>query len=97
MPTSVHEGFIQLLEVKIMDQLRKIRYTHDSAAVLLEKIKPMGSVSIRLEDGSRHGPDAQFRHRDAKYPGVIVEVANTQQKKHLPSLADDYIVNSSGK
>lgn len=97
MSNSVHEGFIQLLEVGIMDQLRKIRDTHDSAAVLLEKIKPMGSVSIRLEDGSRHDPDAQFRHRDAKYPGVIIEVANTQQKKHLPSLADDYIVNSSGK
>ena len=26
----------------------------------------------------------------------MIEVANTQQKKHLPRLADDYIVQSSG-
>ena len=79
---------------KIMGQLWKIRDTHDSAAVLLEKINWMGSTSIRLEDGVRHDPDGQFRHQDARYPGEVIEVANTQQKKHLPRLADDYIQSS---
>ena len=49
-----------------------------------------------MKDGVRHAPDAQFRHQDARYPGVVIEVANTQQKKHLPRLADDYIVESRG-
>ena len=83
--TSVHQGLIGSLVSKIMGQLWKIRDTHDSAAVLLEKINWMGSTSIRLEDGVRHDPDGQFRHQDARYPGEVIEVANTQQKKHLPS------------
>lgn len=97
MPTSVHEGLIQFLGSEIMGQLRKIRdTTHGSAALLLGKIESMGSTSIHLDDGVRHDPDAQFRHEDACYPGVVIEVANTQQKKNLPRLADDYIVQSSG-
>lgn len=80
MPTSVHEGLIQSFGLEIMGQLWKTRDTHDSAAVLLGKIQSMGSTSIRLKDGVRHDPDASFRHHDARYPGVVIEVANTQQK-----------------
>ena len=96
MPASVHEGLIESLMLEMLGQLWKIRDTHDSAAMLLGKIKPMGSPSIRLKDGLRNDPDAQFQHQDARYPGVVIKVANTQQKKHLPRLAVNCIVQSYG-
>jgi hypothetical protein len=71
-----------------MSQLSKLRETHDSAALLLDKIQWMGSTSIGLQDGTRRDPDAQFWHENARYPGLVIEVANTQQRKKLPNLAD---------
>jgi hypothetical protein len=90
MSISIHDG------LEIMSQLSKIREPHDSAAVLLDKIQWMGSTSIRLQDGTRRDPDTQSWHENARYPGLVIEVANTEQRKNLPKLADQYIFQSSG-
>ena len=42
---------------------------------------------------SKHEPDASFYHRDARYPGVIIEVAYLQTKKKLGRLAKDYLLD----
>ena len=44
----------------------------------------------------RREPDAQFQHRDAEYPGVVLEVSYSQYGKDLTKLAWDYIQYSNG-
>lgn len=42
-------------------------------------------------------PDATFFHRgseQANYPTLVLEVSYSQQRKHLPRLADNYIIGS---
>ncbi|KAG4024933.1 hypothetical protein MFRU_078g00040 [Monilinia fructicola] len=41
-------------------------------------------------------PDEQFQHKDALYPGVIFEVACSQNQKSLDKIAWDYIQYSNG-
>lgn len=45
-------------------------------------------------------PDSQFKHENAKFPGVVIEVAFSQSQKDggkdLGKLAEQYIVESSG-
>jgi hypothetical protein len=43
---------------------------------------------------SKYKPDASFWHKDARYPGVIIEVAYSQMKKRLHWLAEDYLLDS---
>jgi hypothetical protein len=43
---------------------------------------------------SKYEPDASFRHKDARYPSVIIEVAYSQKKKRLSRLADNYLLDS---
>ncbi|KAF4547270.1 Hypothetical protein D9617_49g041310 [Elsinoe fawcettii] len=45
---------------------------------------------------SKYEPDASFRHKDARYPGVIVEVAVAQKGKSLERLAENYLLDSDG-
>jgi len=42
----------------------------------------------------RHGPDAAFGDRKDKFPGVVLEVAYSQQRKNLRDLAERYILGS---
>lgn len=44
----------------------------------------------------RREPDAQFQHRGAEYPGVVIEISYTQNGKDLSKLAWDYITYSNG-
>ncbi|KAK3357161.1 hypothetical protein B0T25DRAFT_149202 [Lasiosphaeria hispida] len=48
-----------------------------------------------MEEGP-HCPDASYAHKDAKKHGVIVEVSNSQKRRDLKYLADDYILGSHG-
>jgi len=41
-------------------------------------------------------PDAEFKHEDACWPGVIIEVSYSQKTKALPRVADNYILETNG-
>jgi hypothetical protein len=43
---------------------------------------------------SKNEPDPLFKHEDAEFLGVIVEVVYSQNKAHLRRLAKDYILNA---
>lgn len=43
-----------------------------------------------------HEPDAAFTHRNAQWPGIIIEVSFSQKNKSLKGLAEDYILGSDG-
>ena len=101
MPTSIHEMFIAGVEEAIYSQLRLIRDGLNRAAVFAQKVHPARSSEIYfpVDDAppgkkSKHEPDASFWHEDAKYPGVIIEVAYSQKRKKLGRLAEDYLLDS---
>jgi hypothetical protein len=43
-----------------------------------------------------HEPDAAFKHINAQWPGIVIEVSFSQKKKELKYLAEDYILGSDG-
>ena len=44
----------------------------------------------------RHAPDITYLHKEARYPGVIIEVSYGQNIKDLRRLAHNYLVESQG-
>jgi hypothetical protein len=102
MPTGVHELFIDGVEDAIRSQLKAIRKGSDKAALFAQKVRPARSTEIyfpvdgaSLTKKSKHEPDASFWHTDARYPGVIIEVAYSQKKRRLSRLAEDYLLDSN--
>lgn len=101
MPTAVHELFIDGVEDAIRSQLKDIRGGSGSAATFARSVQAARSTEIYfpVEDlptgtRSKHEPDASFWHSDAQYPGVIIEVAYSQNRKNLSRLAEDYLLDS---
>lgn len=102
MPTGVHELFIDGVEDAIRSQLKTIRSGGDKAAFFAQKVRPARSTEIYFPvDNALPGTrlkyelDASFWHKDARYPGVIIEVAYSQKRKRLARLAEDYLLDSN--
>ncbi|KAF7513922.1 hypothetical protein GJ744_006536 [Endocarpon pusillum] len=99
MPTHVHERFTDKVEDAIRSQLKEIRNGSGRMAHFAQKVEPAGSSTIHfapsaLSSKSKYEPDAEFFHDDAEYPGVIIEVSYAQKRKHLPRLAENYLLDS---
>jgi hypothetical protein len=95
MPTGVHEFFIDKVEDDIRNQLKAIRDGPGRRAQFAENLRPARSTEIRFATSkSRYHPDMSFGHKDARFPGVIVEVAFSQEYKHLRRLAENYLLDS---
>lgn len=100
MPTAVHELFTARVEDAIFSQLKLIREGAGDVAAFAQKVHPARSTEIHFPTGngtserSKHEPDASFWHDEARYPGVILEVAYSQKKKRLSRLAEDYLLDS---
>lgn len=98
MPTPIHELIILEIIGEIQQQLKVISQGDGPSAEFAKEIKAEGSATIQFDEAQygRHDPDGQLQHSQANYPGVVLEVANTQQGKKLALLADDYILGSDG-
>jgi hypothetical protein len=97
MPTSIHERFIDQVEDDIRRQLRKIQNGSGKTAEFAQKVYSARSTEIHYDarsSKSKNEPDASFKHKDAEFPGVIVEVAYSQNKARLRRLAENYILDS---
>ncbi|KAH7370314.1 hypothetical protein BKA65DRAFT_488155 [Rhexocercosporidium sp. MPI-PUGE-AT-0058] len=93
------------VENKLSKQLEGISHRGDSSAEYAARIANGGCARIFLKEDNPDGgtrvvhrrePDAQFQHRDAEYPGVVLEVSYSQDGKDLKKLAWDYIQYSNG-
>jgi hypothetical protein len=102
MPTLTHDTFALNLVMEIKKRLHSLADTEPDTRAFIEKIKPeSGKLELPIFDKAQqrdigHEPDIMFRHKDALWPGVVIEVANSQKKKSLPDLADDYILGTYG-
>lgn len=102
MPSNVHEFCVSSLVCEIDSQLRHYRASEDPRSQAFAKdVRSIGSVDLELppdDDGhiNKHTPDGSFGHRQATWPGVVIEVAFSQSLKDLDRIAWDYISDSNG-
>ena len=98
MPSLLHEAIKAKIVRDIESQLLSISNGVNPASAFAKSIEHGGSASINLSDPEygRHEPDALFRHRQAQFPGVILEISYTQKRRDLGRVAEDYILGSSG-
>ena len=98
--SSAHELVVRDIDAEIVRQLRGMTFLPQATA-----IKSLGSPTIHLPDDPNqerdhgynvHSPDATFGLANEEWPGVILEVANTQKAKFLDQIADNYIIGSKG-
>lgn len=106
MPAPVHDFFSTSVTNEIYKQLQAIAEQDDGDGEFAAQIVDGGSSRIFLDTeeeqprGSsvalqRH-PDGQFQHRQAAFPGVVLEVSYSQDGKDLKNLAWEYIQHSNG-
>lgn len=103
MPSQLHEVFIARVVEEIQNNLRTFAHAESPSRAFAQQIKHNGSGRIDLpsedDDGqsiTKREPDVTFKHRDARWPGVILEVSYSKKKKDLPHLAEDYILGTYG-
>ncbi|RSL53182.1 hypothetical protein CEP51_014938 [Fusarium floridanum] len=112
MPSPTHDAFVCLVDRAICDELARIGRHDDTASPFTSQILGAGSSRIFLNDDddeeserndrdslpkqTRRQPDAQFQHRKAAFPGVVVEVSYSQDRKQLSKIAKQYIHHSDG-
>lgn len=105
MPTTLHEEFIAAVVERIKAGLAAYSASHPQLREL-DNVHSRGSPDIffnhsddseaDLNQCSRNNPDAGFRHAQAPYPSVILEVAYSQRPKDIQKLAYRYISGSKG-
>lgn len=104
MPTQLHKVFTVRVVEEIERRLDAIANGETRSRSFAQKIKHNGSGRLifqSVDDADnqmtiQRGPDAQFTHEDAHWPGVVIEVSYSQKTKALPYLADDYILETNG-
>lgn len=110
MPTTTQETFRSSIVRNIQGQFDQIATRTDDAAVFARNVRYGGSPRLYLpadevrsgdtEDTSSkydvHDPGAAFKHIDAKWPCIIIEVSFSQKERELNDLAEDYILGSDG-
>ena len=96
MSSSLHEIIIARVVEDIGMQLRARASGVGPVADFSRMIRSNGSASITSANPmfGRHDPDASFKHLNARYPEVVIEVSYSQKRGDLRRLADDYILSS---
>merc|ERR1711939_622923 len=107
MPTTIHESFSERVSEETKAQLQHIKDGNDEAARFAERISSVRSGSIQLREIDSNDdvgvdrpyiqrqPDNQFQHDEAEYPGVVYEVACSQNTRDLRRAAWTYIQYSN--
>lgn len=98
MPSLLHEAIKAKIVRDIERQLLSISNGVGPASAFAKCIEHGGSASISFDDPEygKHEPDALFRHREAQFPGVILEISYTQKRRDLARVAEDYILGAGG-
>jgi hypothetical protein len=100
--TQLHQVFCGEVIQEMWGRLQVFEDTKGQSKAFAQKVHLIGSPGLRLQDDNNgqaiiiRSPDIAFRHDDAHWPGVIIEVSYPQKRKDLPRLADDYILRTDG-
>ncbi|KAF2118101.1 hypothetical protein BDV96DRAFT_569234 [Lophiotrema nucula] len=102
MPTAIHERFVTLVKQDIDAQLKSLATSttlEESVTHFAQRVCNLGSADIKFPNDTsqkppQNSPDGTYYYRDAKWPGVILEVSYSEKRKDLEKLADRYILLS---
>ncbi|KAF2425540.1 hypothetical protein EJ08DRAFT_736738 [Tothia fuscella] len=94
----LHGTFASKIGRAIKKQLHNLKKDQVEMRSFIEKIRLQKGAMFFEEGGQkfRHEPDMSFRHQNALWPGIVIEVAYSQKRKSLVKLANNYILNSDG-
>jgi hypothetical protein len=108
MPIAIHESFSEQVSQETKAQLDHIASGSDEAARFIARISSVRSGSIQLREFDsdddigidqpyiQRQPDKQFQYEEAEYPGVVYEIACSQDGRELGKAAWTYIPYSNG-
>jgi hypothetical protein len=94
MPSATHEIFTTKVVLEIVSQLNRLGTdtSEPEIAALAGSIVPCASTDIILygdptgkQEYPKKSPDASFRHKNAAYPSVVIEISYTQKRKIFPA------------
>ncbi|KAF4629030.1 hypothetical protein G7Y89_g9119 [Cudoniella acicularis] len=106
-PTATHKSFSEQVSQETKAQLDRIASGSDEAARFAARISSVRSGSIQLREFDsdddieidqpyiQRQPDEQFQHEEAEYPGVMYEIAWSQDGRELGKAAWTYIQYSN--
>jgi len=85
MPIAIHEIVTRYVAEEIKRQLNSIAERNDASGEFARNIVDSGSTHLTFPDSDYgpHDPDGSFRHLEARYPGIIIEVSYSQKRKDL--------------
>jgi hypothetical protein len=84
-----------MIKEAITIQLRELEKDENKeVANFARLVRNIDSGKLEIPNIGNHDPDGSFKHKEAMWPGVIIEAAYSQDKKDLARLADDYIVGT---
>ncbi len=94
MPSAIHEKFLAKVHCEITRQLLNI--TEGSSSEFAKDISFHASTKFIPSDPAYgpHDPDGQFGHMKQRFPGLVTEIAYSQNAKAFRDLADEYILGS---
>lgn len=102
MPSVVHDYVSTAFAGLITDWIREIKTESGYTGEFAARIKNVGSASIFMQEITKDGvalerqPDAQFQHKDARFPGTLVEVMYSQNENDVDKRAWQYIQATEG-
>lgn len=104
MPSPLHDVFCAKIVEEILQQLKQFQRSEGPSAAFANEVEHLATSRIMIPDEIKDGkqtfskrePDASFKHRRARYPGVIIEVCYSQKSQRISHLADEYILNTDG-
>ena len=101
MPTAVHSAFARDYESEIREMLKKLASTADNGVIakLAENIRIKGDGRIQPPDIKigESFPDGSFQLRGCAYPGLVIEVAWSQEQSDSVKKAERYFRNFQGE
>ena len=101
MPTAVHDAFARDCEFEIREMLKKLASTTDNSIIakLAGNIRVKGGGRIQPPDLNirKSLPDGSFQLRGCAYPGLVIEVAWSQENSDSIKKAERYFRDFRGE
>ncbi|KAI0810438.1 hypothetical protein GGR55DRAFT_139865 [Xylaria sp. FL0064] len=99
MITPVHEHVTRGLDSWIITWIRGLKKSRKSSKALVEVAESIvfqGAANVPLSGLTKRQPDNSYRHKDCKFPGLVIEIAWCEPPSDLRQRAEDFITRSRG-
>jgi hypothetical protein len=91
MTMMLHDTFVSELVTEIKKGFESLKKNQVETRQFIDKISSVSSAIYFEEDSKKfkHVPDIRFHHKDAAWPGIVIEVLYSQKRRSLIDLAEN--------